>query len=92
MRRRRDALELDLAKLRETKRALPADESVVKTLTWSSLTTPGVFQAAVEASIIKRQGRTYGPPAGRTRPHPEVGVYWSSAREAPASLSRGRSV
>jgi dynein heavy chain, axonemal len=47
-------------------RALPADESVVKTLTWSSLTTPGVFQAAVEASIIKRQGRTYGPPAGRT--------------------------
>ena len=46
--------------------SLPADDAVTKTLTWSSLTTPAVFQAAVEASIVKRQGRPYGPPAGRT--------------------------
>ena len=38
---------------------------VSKTITFSYLTTPGILQNAVEGSMEKRQGRSYGPPSGR---------------------------
>ena len=37
-----------------------------RAITFSSLTTPSVFQFTVEASVEKRQGRTFGPPGGRS--------------------------
>jgi len=36
-----------------------------KTITFSYLTTPAIFQTALEACVEKRQGRTYAPPGGR---------------------------
>jgi dynein heavy chain len=36
-----------------------------RSITFSSLTTPSVFQFTVEASVEKRQGRTFGPPGGK---------------------------
>ena len=36
-----------------------------RAITFSSLTTPSVFQFTVEASVEKRQGRTFGPPGGK---------------------------
>ena len=44
----------------------PRAEAVTKTLTFSSLTTPAIVQASVEACVSKRQGRSFGPPVGRT--------------------------
>jgi dynein heavy chain, axonemal len=41
------------------------DTSVSKTVTFSSLTTPALFQASLENCVEKRQGRTFGPPGGK---------------------------
>lgn len=36
-----------------------------KTITFSSLTSPQIFQITMESAVEKRQGRTYGPPGGK---------------------------
>eukprot|EP00899_Mesostigma_viride_P009796 jgi/Mesvir1/18818/Mv04309-RA.2 len=41
------------------------EEQTSKTITFSSLTTPRIFQQGVEACVEKRQGRTFGPPGGK---------------------------
>jgi dynein heavy chain len=41
------------------------DTCVSKTITFSSLTTPALFQASLENCVEKRQGRTFGPPGGK---------------------------
>ena len=37
----------------------------MQVITFSSLTTPGIFQTTMEASVEKRQGRTFGPAGGK---------------------------
>ena len=38
------------------------EEMLNKTITFSSLTSPMIFQLSVEGAVEKRQGRTFGPP------------------------------
>jgi dynein heavy chain len=42
------------------------DAHVARTVTFSSLTSPAIFQTAVEGAMEKRQGRTYGPSGGKS--------------------------
>jgi P-loop containing dynein motor region len=39
--------------------------AALQVVTFSSLTTPGIFQTTMEAAVEKRQGRTFGPPGGK---------------------------
>jgi dynein heavy chain, axonemal len=45
---------------------LNPDTCTSKTITFSSLTTPMIFQLSIEGAVEKRQGRTYGPPGGKS--------------------------
>jgi len=46
-------------------RSFDSEEMMSKSITFSSLTTPNIFQFSVEGSVEKRQGRTFGPPGGK---------------------------
>ena len=41
------------------------EEMISKSITFSSLTTPNIFQYSVEGLVEKRQGRSFGPPGGK---------------------------
>ncbi len=44
---------------------LNPDNYTSKAITFSSLTTPNIFQFAIEGAVEKRQGKTYGPSGGK---------------------------
>ncbi|KAJ8610701.1 hypothetical protein CTAYLR_005659 [Chrysophaeum taylorii] len=45
---------------------LDQDLALVKKMNFSSATTPGMFQVAVEAELDKQGGKNFGPPGGKT--------------------------
>lgn len=47
-------------------RTFNPEQTSSKTITFSSLTTPQIFQMSIEGSVEKRQGRTFGPPGGKS--------------------------
>ncbi len=45
--------------------SLDSESNVIKTVPFSSATSPMIFQKAIEASVEKRQGRIFGPTGGK---------------------------